>query len=75
VTPIGLVPPVGSDGIDVKGVEVSDEDMGELLRVDAAEWQAQLPRLQEHYAKFERLPAELYEQLRALEERLTRQRS
>jgi phosphoenolpyruvate carboxykinase (GTP) len=75
VTPIGLVPPVGSDGIDVKGVEVSEDDMGELLRVDVAEWQAQLPRLQEHYAKFERLPTELHAQLRALEERLSRQPS
>jgi phosphoenolpyruvate carboxykinase (GTP) len=70
-TPIGLVPPVGSDGIDVKGVEVSEGDMTELLRVDVAEWQSQIPRLQEHYAKFERLPEELHEQLRALEQRLS----
>jgi GTP-dependent phosphoenolpyruvate carboxykinase len=39
--------------------------------VDVAEWQDQIPRLQEHYAKFERLPEELHEQLRALEQRLS----
>jgi GTP-dependent phosphoenolpyruvate carboxykinase len=63
---------VGEDGIDVKGVNVSEGDMAELLRVDTGEWQAQIPRLQEHYAKFERLPQELHAQLRALEERLSR---
>jgi phosphoenolpyruvate carboxykinase (GTP) len=71
-TPIGLIPPVGSDGIDTRGLEVSDEAMTELLRVDVEEWKAQLPHFREHYAKFDRLPRQLREQLRALEERLSR---
>jgi phosphoenolpyruvate carboxykinase (GTP) len=70
-TPIGLVPPVGEEGIDVTGLDVSREDMAALLRVDAAEWQAQLPQFHEHYEKFERLPDELRAQLEALEERLS----
>jgi phosphoenolpyruvate carboxykinase (GTP) len=69
-TPIGLVPPVGVEGIDTRGVHVSDADIAELLRVDVAEWRAQLPHFHEHFGKFERLPAELREQLKALEERL-----
>jgi phosphoenolpyruvate carboxykinase (GTP) len=69
-TPIGLVPPVGVEGIDTRGVDVSEADIAELLRVDVTEWRAQLPHFHEHYSKFERLPAELREQLKALEQRL-----
>jgi phosphoenolpyruvate carboxykinase (GTP) len=69
-TPIGLVPPIGEDGIDTRGLDVSESDMTELLRVDPAEWKAQLPHLREHFARFERLPAELDAQLKALEARL-----
>jgi phosphoenolpyruvate carboxykinase (GTP) len=64
--PIGLIPPVGGEGIDTRGLEVSDEDMAELLRVETEEWKAQLPQLREHYAKFENLPQELQHQLGAL---------
>src|SRR3974377_2416287 len=42
-TPIGLIPPVGGEGIDTRGLEVSEENMAELLRVDLDEWRAQLP--------------------------------
>jgi phosphoenolpyruvate carboxykinase (GTP) len=69
-TPIGLLPPVGEGGIDTRGLDVTDENMGELLRVNKAEWQAQLPQLREHYARFANLPDELDAQLRALEQRL-----
>src|SRR5438128_5706047 len=70
-TAIGRVPPVGREGIDTRGLDVSDEDMAELLRVEVHEWQQQLPHFREHLAKFERLPAELHEQLEALEQRLS----
>jgi phosphoenolpyruvate carboxykinase (GTP) len=69
-TPIGLVPPVGAEGIDTRGVDVSEADIAELLRVDVEEWRAQLPHFHEHYSKFERLPDELHTQLKALEQRL-----
>jgi phosphoenolpyruvate carboxykinase (GTP) len=55
-TPIGLIPPVGGEGIDTRGLDVSEEDMAELLRVDVEEWKAQLPQFREHLAKFDRLP-------------------
>jgi len=70
-TPIGLLPPLGEGGIDTEGLEISEEQMKKLLRVDPEQWRQQLPQMQEHYAKFgERLPAELRAQLQALEQRL-----
>ena len=70
-TPIGLIPPVGGDGIDVSGVDVSDEHMAELLRVDAEEWKAQLPQFRTYLEQFDRLPQELIQQLDSLEQRLS----
>jgi phosphoenolpyruvate carboxykinase (GTP) len=49
-TPIGLVPGVGD--IDIDGLDVTKDDMAELLRVDTAEWQAEVPSIREHYAQF-----------------------
>jgi phosphoenolpyruvate carboxykinase (GTP) len=69
-TPIGLIPPVGGEGIDTRGLDVSEEDVAELLRVDVEEWRAQLPQFREYLSKFDRLPPELEAQLTALEERL-----
>ncbi len=69
-TPIGLIPPVGADGIDTRGVDVSDEDMAELLRVDVEEWKTHLPQFREYLAKFDNLPPEITAQLDALEARL-----
>ena len=68
-TPIGLVPAEGA--LETAGLGLSAEDMEKLLSADTDEWIAQLPQLKEHYAMFgERLPAELREQLHALETRL-----
>jgi phosphoenolpyruvate carboxykinase (GTP) len=70
-TPIGFVPPVGPQGIDTSGLDVSEEAMAELLRVDVEGWRGQLPQFKRHYAQFENLPPELAAQLEALEERLS----
>jgi phosphoenolpyruvate carboxykinase (GTP) len=70
-TPIGVMPPVGHDGLDTTGLDISDEDIAELLRVDVEQWKAQLPHFREHLGKFDRLPKELDEQLSALERRLS----
>jgi phosphoenolpyruvate carboxykinase (GTP) len=68
-TPIGLVPT--SDAIDTEGLDVSEEDMAKLLRVDAEEWRNELPAIHQHFARFgDRLPRQLREQLATLEERL-----
>jgi phosphoenolpyruvate carboxykinase (GTP) len=70
-TPIGRIPPVGEEGIDTRGLDISEEDIAELLRVDVGEWKRQLPHFHEHLGKFERLPRELHGQLHALEQRLS----
>jgi phosphoenolpyruvate carboxykinase (GTP) len=68
-TPIGYMPTV--DAIDRTGLDVSEADMAELLKVDKAEWLREVASIREHYAKFgDRLPRELAAQLDALEKRL-----
>jgi phosphoenolpyruvate carboxykinase (GTP) len=70
-TAIGLLPPVGSGGIDTSGLDVSTDAMEALLTVDAAGWKDQLPQMHEHFAEFgEKLPDALRAQLSSLEERL-----
>jgi phosphoenolpyruvate carboxykinase (GTP) len=68
-TPIGSVPSHGA--IDTTGLDVSEADMAELLRVDRADWLAEVPLIREHYALFgDRIPAELVEAVDDLERRL-----
>jgi phosphoenolpyruvate carboxykinase (GTP) len=68
-TPMGLVPAQGA--LDTEGLDLSQDELAELLKVDPDEWRAQLPQVHEHYAKFgDSLPAELRSQLEALERRL-----
>ena len=68
-TPIGWVPTPGA--IDIDGLEVSKEDLEELLRVDAQEWRREVPLIREHYEQFgDRLPGRLRQTLDDLEQRL-----
>ncbi len=69
-TPIGYMPT--ADAIDTKGLDVSEADMAELLKVNKDEWLKEVASIKEHYTKFgESLPKELSAQLVALEKRLT----
>ncbi len=68
-TPIGNMPAL--DDIDFDGLEMSEAEKANLLRVDIDGWLQELPGIEEYYAKFgERLPGELTEQVRALKKRL-----
>ena len=68
-TPVGLVPPPGD--IDTEGLDLSDERMAELLRVDPELVRDQLPQVEEHLARFgDRLPDEIRAQLESLKRRL-----
>jgi phosphoenolpyruvate carboxykinase (GTP) len=68
-TPIGAVPTV--DAIDTTGLDVTREDMAELLRVDVEGWRAEVPLIREYYAMFgDRLPQALSDQADTLEARL-----
>ena len=68
-TPIGYMPT--ADAIDTAGLDVSDTDMAELLKVKKDEWLKEVASIKDHYAKFgAKLPKELHSQLDALEKRL-----
>ncbi|HEX5762276.1 MAG TPA: phosphoenolpyruvate carboxykinase (GTP) [Solirubrobacterales bacterium] len=68
-SPIGLLPAEGA--IDTEGLDVSAEQLRELLSVDEDLVRDQLPQVKEHLAQFgDRLPSEVHAQLEALEERL-----
>jgi phosphoenolpyruvate carboxykinase (GTP) len=68
-TPIGILPT--ADALDTDGLDISDADLAELLRIDVEEWKAELPSVREHLAKFgDQLPAEISAQVDALEARL-----
>jgi phosphoenolpyruvate carboxykinase (GTP) len=68
-TPIGMVPTV--DGLDTEGLQISADEVAELLAVDAAGAKAELPAIEEHFARFgDQLPPQLREQLADLERRL-----
>jgi phosphoenolpyruvate carboxykinase (GTP) len=68
-TAIGYVPT--TNAIDLDGLNVTAEDMEQLLRVDHDEWRRELPHIRDHYAQFnERLPKELHDMALDLEERL-----
>ena len=57
--------------MNTEGLDVSEEAVAELLRVDPEQFKAQLPQVHEHYARFgDDLPDPLRRQLEALEERL-----
>jgi len=65
-TAIGGVPKAGD--IDTSGIDVSDEDMKELLNVDKDAWKAEVELIKEHYARFgDSLPAEMKAELAKLE--------
>ncbi|MBO0731361.1 MAG: phosphoenolpyruvate carboxykinase (GTP) [Acidimicrobiaceae bacterium] len=68
-TPIGRLPAAGA--IPAEGLNVPDEDMAELLRVDAEDWRAEVHLITEHYDRLgDRLPDALRVQLADLEKRL-----
>jgi phosphoenolpyruvate carboxykinase (GTP) len=68
-TAIGYLPTPGA--IDRAGLPISDGDLGELLRLDAEGWLAEIPSIREHFAKFgDRLPQGLTQELESLERRL-----
>ena len=68
-TPIGYLPT--TDGIDTSGLDVSEQQMEELLHVNTNEWLNEIQSIREHYERFEdTLPKALSDELDALETRL-----
>lgn len=68
-TPIGLMPDDGD--LDLSGLEISNDNMKELMSVDKGEWNAEIPDIKRHFAEFgDRLPERLGRQLQELKKRL-----
>jgi len=68
-TPIGRLPAEGE--LDLSGMDVSREDLAELLHVDTAGWLGDAAEMREYLAQFgSRVPTELWAELEALENRL-----
>jgi phosphoenolpyruvate carboxykinase (GTP) len=68
-TSIGYLPKEGA--IDVSGMDISEEEMAEILKVDDSQWKAELQGIRDHFNRFaDRLPQEMWDELKALEERL-----
>jgi phosphoenolpyruvate carboxykinase (GTP) len=69
-SPIGFVPTPNSLTLD--GLSISRDTLGELLRVDGADWAAEDQAVGEFFQKFDgRLPAPLRNEHKALSERLS----
>ena len=69
-SPIGYLP--NKEDLNLAGLDISEEDLNELLNVDKEVWLDEVAQIKELYAGFEKLPAELAEQLKALEARLNK---
>ncbi len=64
-TAIGRLPAPGA--LDLDGLDVSADDMAELLKVDADGWKAAVPQIQAHFGQFgDKLPGQLNEHLAKL---------
>ena len=67
-TPLGYVPT--KDSLDLEGLDLTDQQLDELLTVDRETWKKELEGIKECYAKLGRLPKELTDSLERLENEL-----
>ncbi|WP_447004892.1 phosphoenolpyruvate carboxykinase (GTP) [Saccharothrix isguenensis] len=68
-TPIGHVPT--ADELDLSDLDASREDVEAALKFDADEWRAEIPMIEEWFAKIgEKVPTSLRDELEALKLRL-----
>ena len=68
-SPIGYLPK--PEEINVEGLDISEDTLKDLLSVDRESWEADIENIKEFYAQIgDHVPAELYEELAALEKRL-----
>jgi phosphoenolpyruvate carboxykinase (GTP) len=68
-TPIGFMP--NMEDLDVDGLDISSDDLAELLKVDKAAWKSELPEIDEYMKKLgDKYPARMKEQLEKIKARL-----
>jgi phosphoenolpyruvate carboxykinase (GTP) len=69
-TPLGYQPAPGA--LDIAGLDVSNTQLAEVMRIDAEEWKSELPKLEQHLNTLgDRLPSAMHTQLAKLQERLS----
>lgn len=64
-TPLGYVP--SKEDLDLEGIDLSDQQLSEILTVDKETWKEELKGIKEWYAKFDHMPDELIASLAKLE--------
>ena len=70
-TAIGRLPAPG--GLDLKGLEIADEDLAEITRLNGDGWRQAIPQIREHFAQFgDRLPLQLHAAVDKLESQLAK---
>ncbi len=68
-TPIGLMPKDGD--LDLSGLNIPSGNMKALMDINLAEWKAEVPDIEQHFAAFgSRLPERLKKQLEEMRKRL-----
>ncbi len=68
-TPIGLMPKDGD--LDLSGLDIPSANVKALIKVDLAEWKAEMPDIEKHFAIFgNRLPNRLRSQFAEMRKRL-----
>lgn len=68
-SPIGRVP--NGDALDLDGLDIDDDAVAELLRVDVGQWMSEVERTEEFFEGFgARVPRDLVDELDALRRRL-----
>ena len=68
-TPIGLVPTQGA--LDTEGLDLTPEQLAKALAVDPEEWKAEIPLIEEWFAKIgDKVPSTLVSELDTLKARL-----
>jgi phosphoenolpyruvate carboxykinase (GTP) len=58
-TPVGIIPT--EEELDLSGVDVRPEDLAKILTIDTARWRQEMAHREEHLAKFDGLPEEIWE--------------
>ena len=68
-TPIGRLPTL--DGLNFSGLDLSQDDIATLLKVDVEGWLSEIPMIEEYYSSFgDHVPSELWQELQLLKEQL-----
>jgi phosphoenolpyruvate carboxykinase (GTP) len=68
-TPIGYIPTLKS--LDISGLNINEDTLRRLLFIDKEAWKKEVSDLEIYFSRFgEKLPQEIHEELKSLEDRL-----